>query len=103
VLPDLHDDDVTGVRGLPHRVGLRASGLIIAAALAVASGLVVLGSGEPISVYSWIGFASCCAIAVACTVLTFNGRITRLLFLLILLGALIIVAMLALAGQRIVA
>jgi 4-hydroxybenzoate polyprenyltransferase len=102
VLPDLDDDHVTGVRGLPHRVGLRASGLVIAVALAVASGLVVLGAGEPISVYSWIGFASCCAIAVACAVLTITGRISRLLFLLILLGALIIVAMLALAGQRIV-
>jgi 4-hydroxybenzoate polyprenyltransferase len=102
VLPDLDDDRVTGVRGLPHRVGLRASGLIIAGALAVASGLVVLGAGAPISVFSWIGFASCCAIAIACAALTLTGRISRLLFLLILLGALIIVAMLALAGQRIV-
>lgn len=103
VLPDLDDDHVTGVRGLPHRVGLRVSGVIIAVALAAASGLVVLGSGAPVSVFSWIGFASCATIAVACAGLTLRGRVSRLLFLLILVGAIIIVAMLALAGQRIVA
>ena len=34
VLPDLDDDRATGVRGLPHRVGPRAAGLVIAGALA---------------------------------------------------------------------
>ena len=40
VLPDLADDAITGVRGLPHRIGRRASsvlapGLLVAAALVV--------------------------------------------------------------------
>jgi 4-hydroxybenzoate polyprenyltransferase len=41
VLPDLRADAQTGVRGLPHRLGARVSGVVMAVALAAAS--VVLG------------------------------------------------------------
>jgi 4-hydroxybenzoate polyprenyltransferase len=43
VLPDLRDDEATGVRGLPQRLGPRAGVIVMAAALAAAS--VVLGFG----------------------------------------------------------
>lgn len=42
VLPDLLDDAATGVRGLPHRIGSRATALGSAAALLGATALVVL-------------------------------------------------------------
>jgi 4-hydroxybenzoate polyprenyltransferase len=48
VLPDLEDDAATGVRGLPHRLGRRASSLLAPAVLTAASLLVVLGpAGAP--------------------------------------------------------
>jgi 4-hydroxybenzoate polyprenyltransferase len=47
-LPDLADDAATGVRGLPHRLGRRASSLLAPAVLTAASLLVVLGpAGRP--------------------------------------------------------
>jgi 4-hydroxybenzoate polyprenyltransferase len=41
-LPDLADDERTGVRGLPHRLGAGPSRVLAAVLLAVASGLAVL-------------------------------------------------------------
>jgi 4-hydroxybenzoate polyprenyltransferase len=47
VLPDLRADEATGVRGLPHRLGLRAAIVVMAVVLAAASVVVVFGPGEP--------------------------------------------------------
>lgn len=43
VLPDLDDDAMTGVRGLPHRLGRRASAVIAALALAGGAVAVLVG------------------------------------------------------------
>ncbi|WP_402462072.1 UbiA family prenyltransferase [Isoptericola aurantiacus] len=45
VLPDLEDDDATGVRGMPHRLGRRAGSVV--APLLLASGCVVTLAGPP--------------------------------------------------------
>lgn len=45
VLPDLADDEATGVRGLPHRIGARRLPLVATAVLAAGSLVVALGSG----------------------------------------------------------
>lgn len=45
VLPDLADDAATGVRGLPHRLGRRASSLL--APVLLAAGVVVVVVGLP--------------------------------------------------------
>lgn len=102
VLPDLEDDRTTGVRGLPHRAGPRAGGLIIATALAGASASIVLGLGDP-QPWGWVGLALSAALAVACAVLVLAGRSTRLIFRMIIAGALIDVVLLALSGARILA
>lgn len=102
VLPDLDDDAATGIRGLPHRLGPRAPGLVIAAALAGASVSIVLGLGSP-QPWGWIGLALSSALAVACAALVIARRPTRLIFRLIIAGALIDVVLLALAGTRILA
>jgi 4-hydroxybenzoate polyprenyltransferase len=96
VLPDLADDAATGVSGLPHRLGRRASGLTIAVALGVASVLVVFGAGDPGAV-QWMGLALSLALAVVCGWLALTRPPTRLLFQLIMTGALVDVALLALA------
>jgi 4-hydroxybenzoate polyprenyltransferase len=44
VLPDLEDDARTGVRGLPHRLGPRASTAVAFATLLVGAGAALVGS-----------------------------------------------------------
>lgn len=102
VLPDLDDDRATGVRGLPHRVGARASGVIIAWALAGASASIVLGPG-PAPSYAYVGLAVSLSLAAGCAALVLRGRPSRLVFRLIIAGALIDVLLLALSGARLLA
>lgn len=52
-LPDLADDERTGVRGLPHRIGERRSRLLAVVLLSVASSLAVLGPAGPPPAWSW--------------------------------------------------
>ena len=100
VLPDLEDDRATGVRGLPHRFGPRASGLVIAVALAGAAAAIVLGLG-PAPLYAYLGLGLGILLAVGCAALVLTGRSTRLIFRLIIAGALLDVVLLALSGTRI--
>lgn len=102
VLPDLEDDRATGVRGLAHRVGARASGLVIAISLAGAAASIVLGLGTA-PAYAYVGLALGILLALACAVLVVRGRSTRLIFRLIIAAALLDVALLALSGARILA
>lgn len=95
VLPDLLADRQTGIRGLPHRLGERLSAFVIAAALAAASALLFLARPD---VLHALGFAAGLAIALACVILVARGRISRLLFRLIIVAALLDVALLALSG-----
>lgn len=103
VLPDLRDDAATGVRGLPHRVGRKASGISIAAALGVASALVVFGPDGGPSAIQWTGLALTMALAVVTATLVIVRPPTRLLFQLIIAAALIDVVLLALSGSALVA
>lgn len=102
VLPDLEDDRVTGVRGLPHRLGARASGLVIAAALAGASVCLVVGLGGA-GPLQYAGLALGCALAIVCAVLVVTGRAPKLVFRLIIAAAIVDVLLLALSGTRILA
>jgi 4-hydroxybenzoate polyprenyltransferase len=62
VLPDLADDERTGVRGLPHRLGPTGSRVAAAGLLLAATATLVLGPPGP---PSWAGLT---AIAVAAVV-----------------------------------
>lgn len=99
VLPDLRDDAATGIRGLPHRVGRRVTGLIIAGALAGASIALVLGPG-PAPLYQYVVLAGTVLLAIACAVLVIGRPGSRLIFRLIIVGALVDVVLLALSGNR---
>ena len=108
VLPDLEDDAATGIRGLPHRLGPRTVGLTIAGALAAASLCLLLGVGPVnspawVGIVQWIGLTLSLLLAIACAVLVVSGRAAKWMFRLIILGALIDVALLALSGQRLLA
>jgi 4-hydroxybenzoate polyprenyltransferase len=103
VLPDLEDDRATGVRGLPHRLGRRATGIATYLVLAAASVLAVVGPPSPVTVLQWVGLAVGIAIAVTGMTLVIARPPSRLLFQLIIVAALVDVVQLAVAGDRILA
>jgi 4-hydroxybenzoate polyprenyltransferase len=103
VLPDLADDRRTGVRGLPHLLGSRVSGLIAFACLAVVGFLLAVSPAFPPPLLGIIGLIAALGIAIAGTVLVVLERNTRTLMRLVMAGALVDVALLALSGQALVA
>lgn len=98
VLPDLEDDARTGVRGLPHRLGVRMSVMlavtgILVGALAVLIGPLVL-DGQSISVMSWLFCLLVVLIAAATIFLAVGRPPARVLFRLTMLAALVLAAQL---------
>jgi 4-hydroxybenzoate polyprenyltransferase len=100
VLPDLDDDARTGIRGLPHRLGLRPSLVVTWVALVLAAAAVAYGSG--FTIVAIVGLVVSIALAVAGVAIAWRQGAGRWLFLLVILAALIDVALLVVAGQRIV-
>ncbi len=102
VLPDLADDERTGVRGLPHRLGPRASAVIAAIALILGAVAVLLGPAggdiAAVGVLSWVFFAAVVAVAVATVVLAVVRPPSRVLFRLVMLASLLLAAQLVASG-----
>ncbi|WP_207619178.1 UbiA family prenyltransferase [Nocardioides sp. IC4_145] len=71
-LPDLDDDERTGVRGLPHRIGATPSRVLAAALLAGASVAAVLGPAGSPPAWAWATLAL--AVALAAVTLVTRGR-----------------------------
>lgn len=65
-LPDLREDEVTGVRGLPHRIGARRLAAVATAVLVAASVVVAVGTGitRASSVVALVAVALLAAVAV---------------------------------------
>lgn len=98
VLPDLDDDRRTGVRGLPHRIGVRATGALIAVSLVGASAAVAFGHGTP-GVLAVVAFTAIVLIAATSAVLVWFRPPSVAVFRLILVAAVIVVAQLASSGH----
>lgn len=98
VLPDLDDDARTGVRGLPHRLGVRTSVGLAAAGILVGAVAVLLGpvAGDVarIDVLAWVFCAAVVVVAIATLVLTARRPPARVLFRLTMLAALLLAAQL---------
>ena len=106
VLPDFDDDRRTGIRGLPHRLGLRASIVITWAALLLGAVSITVGvaagpTGPP--VFAIVGLLISLAIAVVGLAVALRRGVGRWLFRLVIAAALVDVAMLVLAGTRMLA
>ena len=63
VLPDLREDAVTGVRGLPHRLGPKATALAGAGILLAASAVILFGAGGTHGPWRWAGFVAALLVA----------------------------------------
>jgi 4-hydroxybenzoate polyprenyltransferase len=109
VLPDLDDDRRTGIRGFPHIVGARVSGVIAFLCVAAAGVLLSLGvliaadHGVWSDVIAWLGLFAALAIAAVGTALVRRANTSRLLMRLVMAGAIIDVVMLLFSGQSLVA
>lgn len=110
VLPDLVDDAATGVRGFPHRLGLRGAGIVAFAALVVAAALVLGGQvlgDDPVRgadvVLAVVGALVVAVLAVVGVRLVLAGRASRTLFRLVIASSLVLVVELGFAGARLVA
>lgn len=64
VLPDLAEDAATGVRGLPHRLGSRASGVLAVVVLLAGTAVGVLGPAAPVPAWGWAVLAGTGLLAV---------------------------------------
>lgn len=107
VLPDLEDDLRTGVRGLPHRLGRRASASIAFGALIVGAVTAVwaptVGTPSAITASSpapaaWIAGGVVTAIAVCGLIASLRGAPSRLSFRLVMLAALVLAVQLVITG-----
>ncbi len=107
VLPDLDDDERTGVRGLPHRIGPRASAVVAAVGIILGAVAVLLGSAggdvAAVSTVSWIFFGAVVIVAVGTAVLAVVRQPSRTLFRLVMLAALLLAAQLAATGGAVAA
>ena len=100
VLPDLEDDAATGVRGLPHRLGLRATAVLAPAVLACAVVVAVLGPpGAPPGIATAVGvLAVVAAVTAGAAGLLRSG--SRLPFTLAMVVAALCVVALVAGGAR---
>jgi 4-hydroxybenzoate polyprenyltransferase len=96
-LPDLEDDAATGVRGLPHRLGRRASGVLAPCLLLVAVGLVVTGPAGAPGPAAWAGGAVAACLALVAGVTALTRPHSRAPFALAMGVAVVCVVLLALA------
>jgi 4-hydroxybenzoate polyprenyltransferase len=110
VLPDLVDDAATGVRGFPHRLGLRGAGTVAFGSLVVAAALVLGGQvlgDDPVHgagvVLAVVGAVVVLVLAVVGVRLVLAGRASRTLFRLVITSSLVLVVELGFAGARLVA
>jgi len=102
VLPDLDDDASTGVRGLPHRLGARASAVLSAVAVVAGAVAVLLGTSggdlAAVPVVSWVLFGAVVLVAGWTVVQALVRPPSRVLFRLVMLAALLLAAQLVASG-----
>lgn len=107
VLPDLDDDARTGVRGLPHRLGARASAVLAAVAVVGGALAVLLGAAggdlAAVTPVSWLFFVAVVVVAVVTAARAVLRPPTRTLFRLVMLAALLLAAQLVASGSALAA
>ncbi|WP_144682790.1 UbiA family prenyltransferase [Cellulosimicrobium sp. TH-20] len=101
-LPDLEDDAATGVRGLPHRLGRRASSVLAPVLLAAASALVVTAPPTPPGPVTWALGAVAVVLALAAGAVGVVRPRSRAPFALSMAVAGVCVVLLVLAAPAVV-
>ena len=100
VLPDLRDDASTGVLGLPHRLGARATSLTAAAILLAASAAILFGPGGQPSVWRGAGFVVALLVAGIAATAAYRDPSSRRFFQATILIAVLDLTFFALSGTH---
>ncbi|WP_454857825.1 UbiA family prenyltransferase [Promicromonospora soli] len=100
-LPDLEGDAATGVRGLPHRLGRRPSGVLAPCVLVTAVAVVVIGPAGSPGPAAWAGGAVAACLALAAGAIALTRPHSRAPFGLSMGVAVVCVVLLALAATDI--
>lgn len=95
VVRDLDDDRRTGVRGLPHRLGARAS--VVLAAVGIVVGAIAVLTGTDATAVGVVFFAAVLVVAAAAVTTAFVRAPGRSVFQLTMLAALLLAAQLVVA------
>ncbi len=102
VLPDFEADRLTGVRGLPHRLGARVSALVVATSLAAGAASVAVATARvapgALAWVTWAGALAVVGLAAWAWISTRTRGATRLGFRLVMAAAAVLVAQAGLAG-----
>lgn len=104
VLPDLDDDQRTGIRGLPHRIGARWSGAL--AGVGIIGGAVAVRLGparDAVPIVSWVFFAAVVGVAVVAVGCAWARRPGRIVFRLVMGAALLLAVQLVATGGSLTA
>jgi 4-hydroxybenzoate polyprenyltransferase len=97
-LPDVEADTLTGVRGLPQRIGPAASVVVAAVAIAIAAGLLVLATdAAPLAVA-----AAVVDVVAAAVVVARGGERERAFRFVILAVAILVAAFVVTGGDHLV-
>ncbi len=101
VLPDLDDDVDTGIRGLPHRIGLRATAVACPVLLGAASLVILLGTSGSTGTAAWRWVAATALVVLIGAGIAVGLRQprSRALFLIVIAAAIIAVVLFAVSGQ----
>jgi 4-hydroxybenzoate polyprenyltransferase len=100
VLPDLGDDAATGIRGLAHRIGARATALTAAGLLLAASVVILVGPYGQAGPWRWAGLLAAVLMAGAATRFAFRDPSSRRFFFAIIVIAGLDLASFGFSGIR---
>jgi len=98
VLPDLDDDLRTGVRGLPQRLGRRATAVLGPTLLLIASGVILAGPPGPTPAWGWVAGVMLAVVAATGVRIGLVGERLRVLFLAAVLVAVADLVLFAASG-----
>ncbi|MGI8417614.1 MAG: UbiA family prenyltransferase, partial [Nakamurella sp.] len=101
VLPDLRQDALTGIRGLPHRIGATPSTIGAALLVVGAAAALLFGPAGAVPAWRWIAFGVLLAAGIG-TAAVVRRPGSRLLFSMLIVGAAIDVVLFAFSGTHLV-